>query len=78
MNILSYRNLEELLVNDNEKFPVLFRSKDECCGCSACFSVCPVGAIKMEDDLEGFSYPLIDVKKCVKCGQCIRVCPLKQ
>ena len=36
------------------------KSKSECCGCSACEQICPVGCIKMKEDEEGFLYPKID------------------
>lgn len=42
-------------------------NKENCCGCSACKNVCPVGAIRMESDDEGFLYPTIDEIKCEKC-----------
>lgn len=58
-------------------FPVLFSMKEECCGCSSCYSICPNSAIIMNEDEEGFLYPMIDVKICVKCYKCISVCPLK-
>lgn len=57
--------------------PVLFNSKEECCGCTACFSICPMRAINMNEDEEGFLYPHINEEKCVKCYKCIKVCPLK-
>ncbi|MBQ6927324.1 MAG: 4Fe-4S binding protein [Oscillospiraceae bacterium] len=57
--------------------PVLFARKEECCGCTACYSICPVGAISMSADEEGFLYPRIDAELCIGCRQCIRVCPLK-
>lgn len=50
------------------------RSKTECCGCSACVEVCPVDAITMQQDAEGFLYPRIDEDKCIHCGKCERVC----
>ena len=59
------------------EYPVLFNKKEECCGCSSCYSVCPNSAITMKEDEEGFLYPIINVKKCVKCYRCINVCPLK-
>lgn len=49
--------------------------KENCSGCSACFSSCPVGAIKMEKTSEGFSYPVIDQDICIDCGICKKVCP---
>ena len=33
---------------------ILFKDKNECCGCTACFNICPVNAIKFEEDNEGF------------------------
>ena len=57
--------------------PVLYNAKDECCGCTACFAVCPKSAIIMIEDEEGFEYPRINTEKCVKCYMCINVCPIK-
>ncbi len=58
--------------------PVLFERKELCCGCTACYSICPRKAISMEDDEEGFKYPHIDEAKCIACKQCVKVCPIKQ
>ncbi len=60
--------------------PLLFdeKNKAQCCGCSACFAVCPVGAIKFKADSEGFLYPEINGEMCVGCNRCINVCPLKK
>ncbi|CBK88168.1 hypothetical protein EC1_04960 [Faecalitalea cylindroides T2-87] len=58
--------------------PILFPSKDKCSGCSACYSICPMSAISMIPDQEGFQYPIIDEKKCIDCRQCINVCPFKR
>ena len=52
------------------------QNKPKCCGCQACFNICPKKAIKMEDDEKGFKYPIIDEDKCVKCGLCRKVCPI--
>ena len=51
------------------------QNKSLCSGCTACDSVCPVSAIKMEFDEEGFKYPVIDTEKCIDCGLCKKVCP---
>lgn len=59
------------------KFPILYNRKEECCGCSACYNICPKGAITMFEDEEGFEYPVIDESKCIRCLQCIKVCPFK-
>lgn len=56
---------------------VLYEKKEACCGCSACADVCPVGAVRMAMDGEGFRYPQVDREKCINCGQCLRVCPIK-
>lgn len=36
-----------------KEIPVLYKRKEECCGCSACYSVCPKEAILMLADNEG-------------------------
>lgn len=59
------------------EIPILYKRKEECCGCSACYAICPKEAISMVEDEEGFEYPQIDESKCVRCYQCIRVCPIK-
>lgn len=56
----------------------LYLKKENCCGCGACADVCPVGAVHMASDKEGFLYPEVDHKKCVDCGRCGQVCPLKK
>lgn len=48
-----------------------------CCGCSACASKCPVNAISMQYDEEGFLYPKVDESKCVSCGLCLTTCPIE-
>lgn len=52
--------------------------KEKCCGCSACEMICPVNAIQMKPDEEGFLYPVVDHAVCIKCEQCLRVCPLRK
>lgn len=55
----------------------LHKRKEECCGCTACYAICPKEAISMVEDEEGFEYPQIDDSKCVRCYQCLKVCPFK-
>ena len=59
------------------EIPILYKRKEECCGCTACYAICPKEAISMVEDEEGFEYPQIDESKCVRCYQCIKVCPIK-
>lgn len=50
--------------------------KDQCSGCYACYNACPVDAIRMESNQEGFWYPVVDEEKCIHCGRCIQVCQI--
>ena len=45
-----------------------------CCGCTACESICGKNAITMKPDALGFLYPVVDLEKCVECGMCEKVC----
>lgn len=51
-------------------------NKKECCGCTACMNICPVSAIEMRSDEEGFLYPVVDKEKCINCGLCEKTCPI--
>lgn len=55
----------------------LFEKKEKCCGCGGCYQKCPVKAIIMKRDEEGFLYPQIDYDKCIGCEICIKVCNFK-
>lgn len=46
----------------------------DCCGCTACASICAHDAIAMVPDALGFLYPKVDKGKCVECGLCEKVC----
>lgn len=59
------------------RVPMLYKEKSECCGCSACYAICPKRAISMVKDEEGFEYPHIDVERCIGCLMCLSVCPFK-
>jgi coenzyme F420-reducing hydrogenase beta subunit len=47
----------------------------QCCGCTACASVCPEKCINFGSDELGFMYPVIDMDKCIGCNTCERICP---
>lgn len=49
---------------------------EHCCGCGSCYSICPVNAITMEEDSEGFLYPVVAHEACIECGSCIKHCPV--
>lgn len=61
-------------VNQKKKNHV-FRTHSLCCGCGACNSVCPVGAISIKQNDEGFYTSFVDEEKCISCGKCRKVCP---
>lgn len=49
-----------------------------CCGCMACASVCPQGAILKTENSKGFIVPSIDDSKCINCGLCLKTCDFKK
>lgn len=55
---------------------IILNDKIDCCGCTACYNICPKNAILMKSDDEGFLYPIIDNEKCINCSLCNKVCPM--
>ncbi len=49
--------------------------KNICTGCGACRNICPVNAITMASDKEGFLCPEINKDLCTECGLCYNKCP---
>ena len=52
--------------------------REDCTGCGACENICPVNAVSMDVDEEGFWYVHIDRQVCISCERCINVCPVLQ
>lgn len=47
----------------------------DCSNCGACYNICPVSAIKLNED--GIFYSVeVDSSKCIDCGACKKVCPV--
>ena len=46
-------------------------NKETCTGCGACVDICPVDAIKVENDKAEIS------DACVECGVCVNQCPVE-
>lgn len=52
------------------------KDKKLCCGCNACVQRCPKQCISVQEDEEGFLYPIVDLSICIDCGLCEKVCPV--
>jgi len=57
---LEVKELEKTLVHDEET----------CVHCTACHSVCPTGAVVVEDHEVS-----LDESECIMCGSCAEICP---
>ncbi|MCD6279224.1 4Fe-4S binding protein [Candidatus Micrarchaeota archaeon] len=44
--------------------------KDKCIFCGACVGVCPVMALRLNNDRIEW-----DADKCIYCGNCEKICP---
>jgi len=49
---------------------MFYVDSDKCTGCGVCVSLCPQGAISLQDGVA-----VIDQVLCRKCGDCVEVCP---
>lgn len=47
-----------------------------CTGCSVCKNICPCNCISMQENEEGFLYPVVG-KECINCGLCLESCHIK-
>ena len=77
----SLRYIKSVYNFSNENFREAIKGtvesvRNNCTGCSACEASCPVDAIKMHLNSEGFFEPKVDKEKCINCSKCIRTCPI--
>ncbi len=47
-----------------------------CFGCGACKNICPIDAIDMGYDNDGYLIPVANNEICVECGKCKKICPI--
>ncbi len=52
----------------------ILNDMNQCYGCGACENACPVGAITLRYNDEGFLHANVDDDKCVNCMKCKNVC----
>ncbi len=48
---------------------------NNCTGCGCCVNVCPMDALRIEYNHEGYLRPVLSKTACVNCGKCIKSCP---
>lgn len=72
---VSKKLLKEAILGEDAKTIDLLDKHYKCTGCRMCEQICPVNAIKMIENSEGFIEPVIDKNKCIKCSVCYKRCP---
>ncbi|MBI5458781.1 4Fe-4S dicluster domain-containing protein [Methanobacterium sp.] len=68
---IKYMEKEGIQLNPIKK--VVKKDEEKCIDCGECISLCPVDAIKMEEDWT----VELDNQKCIGCGFCTTSCPTK-
>lgn len=49
---------------------------EDCCGCLACYNKCPKHCIMINEDDDGFYYPVVNKEQCINCSMCEKACPM--
>lgn len=60
---------------ESKKNNIVKFDKKHCTGCETCAQLCPVNAIEMLENDEGFFEPFVNQDKCINCGACLKRCP---
>lgn len=60
----------------SNKDKVTLCAQHECCGCMACYNVCPSNGIRFVENQDKVLVPLINYDVCIACGRCRAVCPV--
>jgi len=68
---IKYMEKEGIQLNPIKK--VVKKDEDKCVDCGECVSLCPVEAIKIDENWT----VLLDDQKCIGCGFCTSSCPTK-
>jgi coenzyme F420 hydrogenase subunit beta len=50
-------------------------SQKLCNTCGACFAVCSYNAIRYQETVGGYYFPVVNPEACTHCGLCFSVCP---
>ena len=67
--------MKKAIIGENNNTIDLLNKHYKCTGCRMCAQICPVKAIDMKENEEGFFEPIINKEKCIKCSLCFKRCP---
>ena len=67
--------LKKAIIGENNNTIDLLNKHYKCTGCRMCAQICPVKAIDMKENEDGFFEPIINKEKCIKCSLCFKRCP---
>lgn len=71
--------LKSIITIEADEMYLQTKGKSDCCGCTACVTVCPKKCLVMEEDEYGFLFPRIEkLEQCIHCHRCEVVCPIEK